>query len=837
MAERTPTTAAQPAPDELTGLAEVLRAAIVTHRRFVETSADAHDAYLAHAAALLGLRSVARAGTPGVAARRQPARATSVVDGRVRSGRFVVRARRAPASGFAVPGLLRPGTRVVVTPDGGGVAEALARLLEQHGVDATVRAEVPSDAGVVLHLAGLRQAPTLDSALEINLEAFRVVRSAGRGLSERGGALVLVQDTGGDFGLAGSARAGSAGLAALAKTAAWEWPAASVRAIDLELAGRSPTGVAAQLLHELLEGGTELEVGLRADGSRLVPSTEEAPAPAGAPALGREDVVVVSGGARGVTAACVVELARRTGARFALLGRTPLADEPEACRGVADRAELGRQLWADARSRGEQLAPRGLDARVRALLAGREVRETLAAVEAAGGSARYLAADVLDPADLARALAAVRGAWGPVTAVVHGAGINADRRILDKPEEEARAVFDTKVRGLVNLLAATSEDPLRALCGFGSISGRWGNPGQADYAMANDVAAKLLDLERRRRPALSACRSIAWGPWDGGMVTPALRVRWESAGVPVLASEEGAARLCAELAAGADEVEVVVGSEFATLADGPAPSAAAELRVSRRVHPEIGSHVVEGTPVVPVALVHEWMVRLARADALALTSVRCVDLRVLRGLRLERYDADGDLLALAAQPEVAAGECLRPGFDQRLAVTVHDAAGALRYRARIRLTRAPAPPLAPAPLTAPRPLRTPIYGPRGLFHGPLFQVVSEVAWSEAGARCTLAGALDVGWSTAPRWRTDPAVVDGALQLAGLWSSARRGGAWLPTGIGEIEVYVPGLLAGPLRATLAGRELDEDRSVSDVWVQAQDGTTVAELREVSFHRYG
>ena len=101
----------------------------------------------------------------------------------------------------------------------------------------------------------------------------------------------------------------------------------------------------------------------------------------------------------------------------------------------------------------------------------------------------------------------------------------------------------------------------------------------------------------------------------------------------------------------------------------------------------------------------------------------------------------------------------------------------------------------------------------------------------------VAGALDVGWSAAPRWRTDPAVVDGALQLAGLWSSARRGGTWLPTGIAEIEVYVPGLLRGPLRAALDGRELDHDRSVSDVWVLAQDGTTVAELRGVTFHRYG
>lgn len=836
--------AAPEAPPELVERASLLRSLLDAQRGFVTTAAVAHASYLDQAAAALLCAAATPSAGPAQHAPRPDAAPPRWLSPpapprpreRVRFGRFAVRLRPAPPSGFAVPGLLRPGSNVAVTPDGRGVAEALCDLLARRGIRPKLQRRPPLDADVVLHLAGLREAPTLESAFEINFEAFRIARALAGPLSHRGGALVLVQDTGGDFGRRGSVRAGAAGLAGLAKTAAWEWPRAHLRAIDLALEGRPPAEAAARLLEELIAGGTEIEVGLPADGRRLVPVTEQLASPSGASALDAEDRIIVTGGARGVTAASVIELARRTRARFVLLGRTVLTAEPEACRGLVERGSLMRRLYEDARARGEPLSPRQLDERVRSLLAAREVRETLAAIEAAGGTARYLEVDVLDAAQLGPALSRLRAEWGAFTALVHGAGVNADRRIVEKEEAEARLVFDTKVRGLANVLLATADDPLRAICCFSSVSGRFGNPGQADYAMANEVATRLLAWERRRRPDLRVSRSIGWGPWDGGMVTPALKARWEAAGVPVLSLSTGTASFCAELTDGVEDDEVVVGSEFGVIADGPVATTSAELAVSRRAHPEIASHVIGGSPVVPVAIVHEWLVRKVSTELLALPCVRCLDLSVLRGIKLEHYDGAGDLLRIGARVEVDAGQCLRSGFEQSFALTVHDAAGALRYRARARCTRTPLPSWpAPAHATLPA-LETPVYGPGGMFHGPMFQVASGVACGEGEASCSLAGALDVGW-TGDQWRTDPAVIDGALQLAGLWSRSRRGGEWLPTGIGEIEVYSPGLLRGPLRGTLAARELDGDHSVSDVWVLTPDGAVVAELLRVSFHRYG
>jgi hypothetical protein len=63
------------------------------------------------------------------------------------------------------------------------------------------------------------------------------------------------------------------------------------------------------------------------------------------------------------------------------------------------------------------------------------------------------------------------------------------------------AVFGTKVLGLRALLEATTEDPLQLAVHVLLRRGRFGNEGQADYAMANEVLAKVAAAEARRRGA------------------------------------------------------------------------------------------------------------------------------------------------------------------------------------------------------------------------------------------------------------------------------------------------------------------------------------------------
>src|SRR5262249_1046871 len=156
------------------------------------------------------------------------------------------------------------------------------------------------------------------------------------------------------------------------------------------------------------------------------------------------------------------------------------------------------------------------------VLAGREIRGTLDRIATAGGRATYSSVDVRDATAVAKVIADARRTAGPITGVIHGAGILADRKIEDQTIEQFEGVYPTNVRGLRALLAATEHDPLKLLALFSSSTGRFGRAGQAAYAAANEALNKFAQCEARRRPG---CRLVAvnWGPWQGGMVTPTLR--------------------------------------------------------------------------------------------------------------------------------------------------------------------------------------------------------------------------------------------------------------------------------------------------------------------------
>jgi len=259
----------------------------------------------------------------------------------------------------------------------------------------------------------------------------------------------------------------------------------------------------------------------------------------------------------------MLELARVTQATFVLLGRSRLTDEPAYCATAPDAAALRRAIYDASLASGDTLTPVALSRRLHAVLAAREIRATIAGIEGAGGTARYLAVDVTDQAALASALARVRDELGPITGVVHGAGVLADKLLVDKQDEQFAAVFETKVIGLRALLAATAHDPLRLLCCFSSVAARQGNPGQADYAMANEVLNKVSLAERRRRSDHCVVKSLGWGAWDGGMVDDALKAHFASSGVKLLAPEVGAALFVREIAgAQPDQVDVALCHPF-----------------------------------------------------------------------------------------------------------------------------------------------------------------------------------------------------------------------------------------------------------------------------------
>lgn len=478
---------------------------------------------------------------PAVAARsKAPASEGELV-------RIGLRLQTVPRRGMdrAVPA----GSQIAVIDGGSGWGRDVAAALTAHGL--RVGDTLAPDSDGVVYLGGLCTDTSLEAAERVHRDALLAARSFAARAARPGAIFVTVQATGGDFGLSGRAaeRAWLGGLSGLIKTARLEWPGAALKAIDLDLEGSTAAVAARRIADEVIAGGA-IAVGLEADGTRVVLEDAAMPLYLTDVAAGeswRDRVIVVSGGARGITALAAEKLAAAWQPRLLVLGRTPVSPESPATAGALTEAALTHAVAALAKTEGAQPTPRELSMRVRRILAQREVATNLARLEAAGAKVLYRALDIRDRQALAAVLAETRSLWGPIEALVHGAGVIADKLIADKTEAQFDEVFSTKIGGLRALLAETAADPLRALFVFSSVAARYGNAGQSDYAMANEVMNKVALAEAARRPDC-VVRALNWGPWESGMVTPSLRQRFEAAGVGLIPSDAGAQAFLAEFA-------------------------------------------------------------------------------------------------------------------------------------------------------------------------------------------------------------------------------------------------------------------------------------------------
>jgi acyl carrier protein/NAD(P)-dependent dehydrogenase (short-subunit alcohol dehydrogenase family) len=496
--------------------------------------------------------------------------------------RQVVELEEIPPSGVPMRGFDKR-ARIAVTPENTRLAEALVGEFSRRGLDAAIGLETRPDASVVISTSGL--ANDLDPEA-VHLAAFRAARALAPLAAESAAVFVTLQDTGGSFGrgLDNLAQAWRGGLTGLVKTARHEWPNAAVKAIDIQRGTTTDHDLARRIVDELLQGGPDVEVGLTAIGRRLIPVTRIASlGEIDAPKLRDGLVCVVSGGGRGVTAEAILGLATVARLRFVLLGRTELVDWPTDLASDTKPAEIRGILAEKAMAEGQKPNPRGIGQLTDRLLASREIRATLSRLEAAGCEAVYRPVDVGNAAAVKLILDEIRGKWGRISGLVHGAGVLADKLIKDKTEAQVSQVFRAKAGGLAVLLEALNGEPLEFVNLFSSIAGRYGNPGQADYAMANEVLNRVAWVLAATHPA---CRvsAINWGPWDGGMVDEAIRAQFSQRGVPIVPVAIGVEGFVREIAAGGAQSETVFAGLFDAIG-GLDPAVAYVAKLNELVKP------------------------------------------------------------------------------------------------------------------------------------------------------------------------------------------------------------------------------------------------------------
>ena len=359
------------------------------------------------------------------------------------------------------------------------------------------------------------------------------------------------------------------GLNGLVKTLSHEWDNVFCRAVDM------PTSLTAEQVanivsDELLDADTTLiEVGYQPaekNGVERVTLTgvvTDSYALTAGNNIDANSVFLVSGGAKGVTAHCVVRIAKEYQAKFILLGRSTFStDEPSWAQGINDEAALKKAAMQSLIAAGDKPTPMKIVQLIKPIQANREIAQTLTAITAAGGQAEYVSADVTNAANVKAAVTPVIAKFGDITGIIHGAGVLADQFIEQKTLSDFESVYSTKIDGLLSLLSVTEASNIKQLVLFSSAAGFYGNPGQSDYSIANEILNKTAYRFKSLHPQAQVL-SFNWGPWDGGMVTPELKRMFDQRGVYIIPLDAGAQLLLNELAANDNRCpQILVGNDL-----------------------------------------------------------------------------------------------------------------------------------------------------------------------------------------------------------------------------------------------------------------------------------
>ncbi|MHC8391894.1 SDR family NAD(P)-dependent oxidoreductase [Pseudomonas sp. MDT2-39-1] len=147
--------------------------------------------------------------------------------------------------------------------------------------------------------------------------------------------------------------------------------------------------------------------------------------------------------------------------------------------------------------------------------AGEAIRHKLAGL-AAPANVDYISADIGDSAVVVELVKTVIARHGALHGVLHAAGITRDGLLRNKQLADFQEVIAVKLNGARHLDSATADVALDFFVLFSSVSGLFGNIGQADYSVANyylDLFAggRQRQVARGHRRGLSL--SVNWPLW------------------------------------------------------------------------------------------------------------------------------------------------------------------------------------------------------------------------------------------------------------------------------------------------------------------------------------
>ncbi|MDR3218449.1 MAG: SDR family NAD(P)-dependent oxidoreductase [Dysgonamonadaceae bacterium] len=272
-------------------------------------------------------------------------------------------------------------------------------------------------------------------------------------------------------------------------------------------------------------------------------------------ALDKDSVVVVLGGAQGISPELVYQLSTDYPCRYILVGRSNiLPDESGVYATLKTQADIRKHLIANEQMK----VPTEIEKKIRTIFKSNQISEAIKKIEQSGATVTYQSLDVSDTEVFKNFLQQIRAEYGKIDAVIHAAGILHDKFFADKTWESFEKVYNTK-RNPLHVILDELQDDLKLLVLFSSVASAYGSVGQGDYAAANSV----FDLAATALPVLSPnLRTVSfnWGPWKGaGMVSSMLEAEFTKKGVSMIPLKEGGALFANELKFGNESRISVMG--------------------------------------------------------------------------------------------------------------------------------------------------------------------------------------------------------------------------------------------------------------------------------------
>jgi acyl transferase domain-containing protein/NAD(P)-dependent dehydrogenase (short-subunit alcohol dehydrogenase family)/acyl carrier protein/3-hydroxymyristoyl/3-hydroxydecanoyl-(acyl carrier protein) dehydratase/acyl-CoA thioesterase FadM len=250
-----------------------------------------------------------------------------------------------------------------------------------------------------------------------------------------------------------------------------ERPNAKIRVIDLHIRLKA-SEIVKDILFEIADPEPFIAVGFDKYKQRYISfSTVQNPAVYAPRQLSwnAQDVILVTGGAKGITAECMLGVAATIQAKIALVGTSSI-DQSE----VQKNMNRFRELGVDC---------------------------------------QYYQCDITKADQAIQLIEQVRAEQGEITCFVHGAANLKSKRAEQITKEAFLHEISPKVTGAKNILESLNDHSLKLVVGFSSLAGVSGMAGNTSYGYSNEVLQLMMKNFKNLHPNTQVL-VISFGLWD-----------------------------------------------------------------------------------------------------------------------------------------------------------------------------------------------------------------------------------------------------------------------------------------------------------------------------------